>query len=85
MKGLVLMALMLTAYFVREVWTLYAFRREVIYPFPFALDQYIHRQTYWSMFLGYGFAVIVAIILWQGLSANKVFWFCVFIFWRRQA
>jgi len=79
MKGFVLMAFAFTAYFIREVWTLCRFRREIIYPYPFAPQQYNYVQTFWSMYASYAFAALFSYILWQAITNNKVFWFCVFI------
>jgi hypothetical protein len=78
MRGLVLMALMVTAYVVRELWVLAREKREIIYPFPYAQSQHIAEQTFWFMYGGYAFMALIGFILWWGMRSQKVFWFCVF-------
>lgn len=58
------MALVFTAYCVREVWTLFRFRREVFYPYPFAPQQYNYVQTFWAMYASYAYVAMFALSAW---------------------
>src|SRR5690348_10307767 len=74
-----IMALMVTAFAARELWTIVRHRREIIFPFPYATDQGIAFQTYWFMFGTYLFLAVVAVIIWWGLPTQEVFWYCVMV------
>ena len=83
MKGLALMALVLTAYCIRELWTLWRFEREIIYPYRYAPDQYNYVQTFWAMYANYAYVAILSLSVWL-LSIwkpdnVKIFLFAVFV------
>lgn len=79
MKGKVLMALMVTYYFVRELWSLLRFRKEYFKPFPFNPEIEIARQTYVAMLCGYGGMFIVTMVMFNMAKTQRIFWGAVMV------
>lgn len=79
MKDKILIACMVTYYFVRELWAPWRFRKEYFKPFPFNPEIEIAKQTYLSMILGYAGMVIITGVIYQMANSHKLFWGCVVV------